>query len=65
MQHLRTPLDRLLVHLRTAVRDERGDIPGWVLVTLMTAGIVAVIWGVAQDQLQAILEGALDNVTPG
>ncbi len=37
---------------------------GWVLVTLMTAGIVAVIWGVAQDQLQAILEGALDNVTP-
>jgi hypothetical protein len=65
MQHLRTPLDRLLANLRTAVRDERGDIPGWVLVTLMTAGIVAVIWGVAQDQLQAILEGALDNVTPG
>ena len=32
-------------------RDERGDVPGWVLVTVMTAGLVAVIWGVADDQL--------------
>jgi hypothetical protein len=23
---------------------ERGDVPGWVLITLMTAGIVAIIW---------------------
>lgn len=66
MRHLAsTLLARLrLPAVRAATEDERGDIPGWVLVTLMTAGIVAVIWGVAQDQLQAILEGALDNVTP-
>jgi hypothetical protein len=26
----------------TRLRDERGDVPGWVLVTITTAGIVAV-----------------------
>ena len=30
-------------------RDERGDVPGWVLVTVMTAGLVTVLWGVAGD----------------
>ncbi|MFS0867180.1 hypothetical protein AB3M83_07575 [Microbacterium sp. 179-B 1A2 NHS] len=24
--------------LADAARDERGDVPGWVLITLMTAG---------------------------
>jgi hypothetical protein len=44
---------------------ERGDVPGWVLITLMTAGIVAIIWGFAQDRLLAILTEALASVTPG
>ena len=44
--------------------DERGDVPGWVLITLMTAGIVAVIWGFAEDRLKEILENALKSVTP-
>jgi hypothetical protein len=44
------------------VRDERGDVPGWVLVTVMTAGLVAVIWGVADDQLRELLRGALSSV---
>ena len=43
-------------------RDERGDVPGWVLVTVMTAGLVAVIWGVADDQLSSMLRNALDSV---
>jgi hypothetical protein len=25
-------------------RDERGDVPGWVLVTVMTAGLVVAVW---------------------
>ena len=33
--------------MRTSIlarlRDERGDVPGWVLITLMTAGLVIVI----------------------
>ena len=43
---------------------ERGDVPGWVLITLMTAGIVAIIWGFAEDRLLEILTGALESVTP-
>jgi hypothetical protein len=43
-------------------RDDRGDVPGWVLVTVMTAGLVAVIWGVADDQLVDLLRSALNSV---
>ena len=38
MTHRR--IQRLLQ--RMPFRDERGDVPGWVLITIMTAGIVAV-----------------------
>jgi len=43
-------------------RDERGDVPGWVLVTVMSAGLVAVIWGVAEGRLTAMFNHALDQV---
>ena len=43
-------------------RDERGDVPGWVLVTVMTAGLVAVIWGVAEGELRSLLTSALNQV---
>lgn len=59
----------LLLALHSLVRErfedrERGDVPGWVLITLMTAGIVAIIWGFAEDRLLEILSGALESVTP-
>ncbi len=45
---------------------ERGDVPGWVLITIMTAGIVTVLWAFAAPTLQGILESALSAVTgPG
>lgn len=44
-------------------RRERGDVPGWVLITLMTAALVAVIWGVAQDQFTALFEKAISKVS--
>jgi hypothetical protein len=43
-------------------RRERGDVPGWVLITLMTAGLVAVLWTVAEDQLQAMFQRAMNSV---
>ena len=57
-------MERLLLHLLllTRRRDERGDVPGWVLVTVMTAGLVMVIWGVAEDQLRSMLTSALNSV---
>lgn len=43
-------------------RDDRGDVPGWVLVTVMTAGLVAGLMTIADDQLQQLLRRALDSV---
>ncbi|WP_217181436.1 hypothetical protein [Streptomyces sp. AC495_CC817] len=45
------------------IRDERGDVPGWVLVTLMTAGLVVLIWAVAGPALTALFEQALQRVS--
>ena len=43
-------------------RDDRGDVPGWVLVTVMSAGLVMAIWGLAEDQLRSMLRSALNSV---
>lgn len=43
-------------------RDERGDVPGWVLITVMTAGLVMAIWGVAKGELTSMLRDALNSV---
>jgi hypothetical protein len=40
--------------------DDRGDVPGWVLITLMTAGIVMALWIVAEPKLSSLLSGALN-----
>ena len=63
MHPLSLALTRLYVALvRPPRRDERGDVPGWVLITVMTAGLVMVIWQVAEDQLRSMLTAALDKV---
>ena len=49
---------------RLSLRSERGDVPGWVLITIMTAGIVAVLWQFAEPYLRDILEQALEAVAP-
>jgi hypothetical protein len=43
-------------------RDERGDVPGWVMITLMTATLVMVIWGTAEGALSNILDRAFGMV---
>ncbi len=42
---------------------ERGDVPGWVMITLMTAVIVVLIWGIASSSLQSLLSSAFSKVT--
>ena len=49
--------------LRSLVSDERGDVPGWVLITLMTAGLVIIIWGLAGPALSSVFEQAIERVT--
>jgi hypothetical protein len=48
--------------LTARTRDERGDVPGWVMITVMTAGLVAVLTAVAGPQLRDMLVSALDSV---
>jgi hypothetical protein len=43
-------------------RDQRGDVPGWVLVTVMTAGLVGAIWKLAGPQLSSMVSSALASV---
>jgi hypothetical protein len=57
-------LHTLLLDRLDSYDRERGDVPGWVLITLMTAGVVAIIWGFAEERLLAILTEALASVTP-
>lgn len=45
-----------------AVQDERGDVPGWVLVSVMTAGLVTAIWFIADGQLTSVLSRAITSV---
>jgi hypothetical protein len=44
------------------LRDQRGDVPGWVLVVLMTTGLVTAIWTIAAPRLTAILKNTLDSM---
>lgn len=45
------------------LREERADVPGWVLISLMTAGLVIAIWAIAGPALGEIFQSALDRVT--
>ena len=51
--------------LRSAVNGDRGDVPGWVLVTLMTAGLVLTLWAVAGPRLEEVFTQAMDSVVGG
>jgi thiol:disulfide interchange protein len=44
-------------------RDERGDVPGWVMIVVMTAAIVGVLTVLAKRQLTDMLSDALNSVT--
>ena len=44
------------------VTNERGDVPGWVLVVLMTTGLVTGIWTMAAPRIEQILRSSLDSM---
>lgn len=50
---------------RLIPREERGDVPGWVLITLMTAGLVLLIWAAAGPALSGVFDQAINSVTTG
>lgn len=46
----------------SALQSQRGDVPGWVLVTVMTAGLVTALWLIADGQLTSVLDRAISAV---
>ena len=44
-------------------RRDRGDVPGWVLITVMTAGLVSAIWLLAGPILTTMFQDSLSKVT--
>jgi hypothetical protein len=47
---------------RIAGPRDRGDVPGWVLVTIMTAGLVTALWAIAGPQLGDLFSEAISDV---
>ncbi|MEE1622170.1 hypothetical protein ACQ3I4_03425 [Zafaria sp. Z1313] len=56
MAHLGGCVDRLR-------RDERGDVPGWVMITLMSAVLVAALLAIAGPRLAELFEQAINRVS--
>jgi hypothetical protein len=60
MSRIRSTLTRLIARITTS---DRGDVPGWVLVAVMTAGLVTALWLVADDALTSVLDRAINSVS--
>lgn len=43
-------------------RPDRGDVPGWVLITLMTAGLVVALWALAGEAFTSMFQDAMNKV---
>ena len=61
--HLMAFFAGLFARVGRRTADQRGDVPGWVLVTVMTAGLVAGLWAVAGPELERMLREALNSVS--
>ena len=44
-------------------REQRGDVPGWVMITLMSALLVAALLAIAGPRLQDLFNQAIDRVS--
>jgi hypothetical protein len=56
-------LTAFLPFVRGRVRGDRGDVPGWVMVTVMTAILVVAILGMFEPQIKTALSGIIDSVS--
>lgn len=43
--------------------EQRGDVPGWVMITLMSAVLVAGLLAIAQPALQGLFNDAINQVS--
>jgi len=61
MLHLTIWFTAVLARLRDD--RERGDVPGWVMVTVMSAILVVAILGVFEPQIKSAVTSAIDSVS--
>lgn len=54
---------RRILDLLDRANSDEGDVPSWVLITLMTAGLVILIWALAGTALEGVFQQAIDRVT--
>ncbi|MBP1231980.1 hypothetical protein JOE40_001624 [Arthrobacter sp. PvP102] len=47
---------------RSTDHPERGDVPGWVMITLMSAVLVAALLALAGPALEGLFNQAMDKV---
>lgn len=47
---------------RSGDEPDRGDVPGWVMVTVMSAILVVAILGIFEPQIKSALGGILDSI---
>ncbi|HEY8301103.1 MAG TPA: hypothetical protein VIG48_04335 [Jatrophihabitans sp.] len=52
----------LVDRVRGADRD-RGDVPGWVMVTVMSAILVVAILAVFEPEIKSAITGAINSVS--
>ena len=57
----RLVIGRVIVRRLSGPAD-RGDVPGWVLITIMTAGLVTALWAIAGPQLSQLFSDAISDV---
>lgn len=50
--------------VRPATHRSRGDVPGWVLITLMSAVLVAGLLAIAGPALERLFNQAMEQVQP-
>lgn len=55
-------LNEMLIRLQLRLTEDEGDVPGWVLVTVMTAGLVVGLWAIAGPLLQDMFAKAISSV---
>ncbi|GAA4282838.1 hypothetical protein GCM10022261_03690 [Brevibacterium daeguense] len=46
-----------------ARRTDRGDVPGWVLITMMTAALVVALWALAGEAFTSMFEDSMNKVS--
>lgn len=61
MRHVQLLYVKAMVRLGE-LKNDRGDVPGWVLVAVMTAGLVTALWFLADGVLGGVLRRAVRGV---